>query len=193
MASLYSIEGTLAEPSGADGSSKWTSQHALREIGLTFTPFGVRTRVLVRTDGWPKWEVDVPASRAMEYAKQLWKYPNVNQVIVLGQEVPKPISENIVADIQKEFADFKARVVKLAMEKAKEHDWCGVVRETLEELGLEVPKNRLRIVLEVDITDDDDDVDPDDLDSVKHHVRWGMGSLDIENSIVSAEPITPEV
>lgn len=36
----------------------------------------------------------------------------------------------------KELADFKATVVRVAMQKADENDWCDVVADTLNEMGL---------------------------------------------------------
>lgn len=41
---------------------------------------------------------------------------------------------------EREMAAFKRRVARVAMREATEHNWCGVVRRALDEMGIEVPQ-----------------------------------------------------
>ena len=41
---------------------------------------------------------------------------------------------------EREMADLKRRVARVAMREATEHNWCGVVRRALDEMGIEVPQ-----------------------------------------------------
>lgn len=41
---------------------------------------------------------------------------------------------------EREMAAFKRRVARVAMREATEHNWCGVVRHALDQMGIEVPQ-----------------------------------------------------
>lgn len=97
--------------------------------------------------------------------------------------------------IQEEFDAFKAKVVRVAMDLAKEHEWCDVVTEALTcDLGLEVPSVKMRVVIEIDIDPVEGDVDPDDFQSGKDFIeslmadRWG-GRERILEAVKTIEPV----
>lgn len=58
------------------------------------------------------------------------------------------------ADSARELEEFKNRVGRLAMQKAREHGWCSVVQNLLEELDVKVPTMRFGfdVLLRVHVT-----------------------------------------
>lgn len=53
------------------------------------------------------------------------------------------------AVVQREFDAFKAQVVELARDAKDEHGWCDEVDRMLEQLGLEMPKRKATITIEI--------------------------------------------
>lgn len=127
---------------------------ALRAVGLTVNPrFG--STVSVTTQPHDSYWVIVPPMRVPEMVAELWKDDRVVTVAVDGEDRKKPEVAKTAEEIQQEFDAFKKQVVIVAMTKAKKHDWCEVVKDALTEMGLEVPKSKLRVVLEIETEDDD--------------------------------------
>ncbi len=185
---VYSIEYAIAEggkyndPRDHEG----IAATALKAIGLTENATGEVTRVY--DSSYPDqtgWGVDVPAGRSDEYARQLWKDSRTKSVKIDRTPFPKP-AEPTAEDIQKEFDAFKAKVVKVAFRTKETEGWCNDgFKAAMDELGLEVPKKKARVVLEFEVGDWGTDFT--DLESTKDHVRWNMNKIMLENAVVSTE------
>ena len=56
---------------------------------------------------------------------------------------------DVVTAKEEELSTLKRRVAEVAMEYADRHDWCSVVREALDEMGIEVPTKEYVFTLSV--------------------------------------------
>lgn len=131
---------------------------AIHALGLTCNAVaGVQVGII--THPHDSYHLDVPTRRVDELVAELWKDVRVIGVLVDGTKREKPKVQKTAEEVQAEFDAFKKQVVTIAMKKAKEHDWCGVVKDALSEMGLDIPKNRARVVLEFEV---DEDFDPSD-------------------------------
>lgn len=140
--------GTDERPRAGQAMSK-----ALRAVGISINPFnGVMVSIV--THPHDSYHLNVPSSRVDEVVAELWKDNRVIEVRVDGVSREKP-AQKTVEEVEAEFAAFKKKVAVVAMQKAKKHDWCSVVQDALEEMGLEVPKSKARVVLEFDVDGDD--------------------------------------
>jgi len=109
---------------------------------------------------------------------------SVTELIETDQEGSTDVSttttttkpEKTAAEIQAEFDAFKVTVGRTAMRYAKVHDWCGVVKEALSDVGIEpVTPQKLRLVVEIDeLLDPENNNDPFDLDSVETSWRTSV-------------------
>lgn len=79
-----------------------------------------------------------------------------------------------VAQVQKELDEFKSKVLEVALREARDREWCeefkGILRN---DLGLEVPKQVIRVTFDFDLeeadyvrVDDDDRMFEDIIDYV---------------------------
>lgn len=173
-------------------SAREIVQEALRSARLTLNAVGPVARVTVHTTAWGRWGVDIPKARLDEFVRLLWENPRTLQVNVDGEPVykptdPTPPTERTVADVEKEFAAFKKKVVEVAVRTRREEDWCFTGFEAaMKELGLEFPKKNAQIVLEVEVPHD---VDPDDLKSVQNWVKYASNRIDLGESVTSTEEV----
>lgn len=152
MHSLYSIEFQLNSDYHLDHLSHVHAK-ALRTLGLTSTDGSAVEAVEIYDNRGRRWAVNVPVSRAEEYAQQLWKDDRVVRVTISGTEFPNPV------EVNEELEAFKKKVYAVAKRVQAQKNWCAPgFRQAMEELGIEIPKKKVRIVLEVEI-------DPDGLDS----------------------------
>lgn len=65
--------------------------------------------------------------------------PVLARLVRAAIERPERQVEERYAALVNAHEDFKREVAEVAVKYAKEHDWCSVVRDALDELGLEVP------------------------------------------------------
>lgn len=127
---------------------------AIHAVGLTTNPSGGR-KVGIVTEPRDSYHLYVPGTEVDKLVAELRKDDRVAKIEVDGVEQ----TAKSVEELEAELAAFKQKVVKIAMEKAKEHDWCGVVQDALDEMGLEVPKKKARVVLEFETDDEIDSYD----------------------------------
>jgi hypothetical protein len=85
----------------------------------------------------------------------------IGEALVAGQREARALIRQAQADrdraqrehglLSNEFDEFRATVVRVAQEKARQHGWCSVVNRALQDMGLEANR-RFRVQVEVTAT-----------------------------------------
>ncbi|OKI54537.1 hypothetical protein [Micromonospora sp. CB01531] len=163
---------------------------ALRALGITEDAHGASSNVSIRTQPSDGYNVSVNADDAERYARELWKDTRVIEVKIDGTPFAKPIKKT-VEDVEKELADFKKKVVAVALRTKREEEWCDSGFErAMKELGLEIPSTKVRITLDLDLADYDTDLTADSpLEQFKNFLHWDIESSEIGDAVKSVEPI----
>lgn len=164
---------------------------ALRSIGLTENvkdgePY---RRVTVKTP-LDDWGVDVPADRAEEYARELWKNLLTEGVSIAHPadlyptDFPKPASEAV-----SELEAYKKLVLEVALQAKQENDWCDEgFEEAMEKLGIKTPKKKVRVVLELDANHPQ--LSSGSVEAVQYWIKDGAGRYsEIASAVVYTELI----
>lgn len=135
-------------PAGHAAAKAWQMVNPNPDVFYAISPRDEVSIECARPKGYDdSFTVAVPTTRSMEFIDALKLDRRVTKVVFNGKtefEAPK------TDDLQKEFEAFKQKVAEVATRYAKEHDWCDVVDEALEELGLERKKSRVKVTLEFD-------------------------------------------
>lgn len=163
-------------PNGYGCPAGKSAAKALKALGMSRNE-GEGARVYIRTtpsDGYSLFVKDT--ATAEKVATEVLKDTRVVSVTVNGNPFTPKTNEELEA--------FKRQVYKKAMEKARQHDWCHVVQDTLKELGIEAPKKRLKVVMEMDVEDDD----TDDKTVVRERI-YDLNRTDLFEAIKSIETI----
>lgn len=116
------------------------------------------TGTLVRADGAGRWYVDFdrgPHYHGEEDSRCGDLFVSESRITKLAAETAPP--SDLAAERDKavaELAALKETVVRVAREAARQHDWCGVVDEALEDMGLLIARKtkvRATVVMSLDV------------------------------------------
>lgn len=128
-----------------------------------------RWKVEFSDEDWHRWSAQAPPEGELWPRKRLWVYevapptegepepsPEVAEVKTELYEIDRLRLElaearGRVEAQEREHAEFRRTVGRVAMAKAREHNWCGVVREALDEMGVEVPDDRVSATLTITV------------------------------------------
>ena len=110
-----------------------------------------------------------------------------------------------LTNVQKDFDEFKTKVVRVASEYATEHDWCAVVDEALGELGLKREPQTYGATLTITVkftgtlkdrretvTDDWVAQSLTGISDIRSHIRDSLG-LDSDHDDIDVDGISWEV